>query len=41
MVAPAVSESASRLRFFVSSTHTEEQIVRAVEAVATLLKVSV
>ena len=39
MVAPAVSESASRLRFFMSTTHTEEQLRYAVEAVASLVKV--
>ncbi len=31
---PAVEESAARLRFFITSTHTEEQIKRTVEAVA-------
>jgi 8-amino-7-oxononanoate synthase len=37
MVAPAVAETTARLRFFVSSSHTEEQIRHAVESVATLL----
>jgi len=36
MVAPAVNESAARLRFFVSATHTDEQIRAAVGAVAAL-----
>lgn len=31
---PAVEESAARLRFFITSTHTEEQIQRTVEAIA-------
>ena len=31
---PAVRESAARVRFFVTSEHSEEQIVAAVEAVA-------
>ncbi|MCH2115477.1 MAG: aminotransferase class I/II-fold pyridoxal phosphate-dependent enzyme [Pirellulales bacterium] len=31
---PAVEESAARLRFFITSSHTEEQIRTAVEAVA-------
>jgi 7-keto-8-aminopelargonate synthetase-like enzyme len=31
---PAVSEDASRLRFFVTSAHTEEQIRQTVDAVA-------
>ena len=31
---PAVEESAARLRFFISSTHTEEQIRHTVAAVA-------
>lgn len=39
MVAPAVSESAARLRFFVSATHTEDQIRQTVQAVASLLAV--
>jgi 8-amino-7-oxononanoate synthase len=33
---PAVRESAARVRFFVTSEHSEEQIVAAVEAVADL-----
>ncbi len=33
---PAVRESAARVRFFVTTEHTEEQIVEAVEAVAEL-----
>lgn len=39
MVAPAVGESAARLRFFVSATHTEEQIRYAVQSVTSLLAV--
>ena len=31
---PAVEESAARLRFFISSTHTEDQIRQTVAAVA-------
>ena len=38
MVAPAVSESAARLRFFVASTHTAQQIVHTITAVASLLE---
>lgn len=38
MVAPAVSESGARLRFFVSSGHSREQIERAVSATAALLE---
>ncbi|MFM7035033.1 MAG: aminotransferase class I/II-fold pyridoxal phosphate-dependent enzyme [Planctomycetia bacterium] len=34
---PAVREAAARLRFFVTCEHTEEQIVRAVEAVAEVM----
>jgi 8-amino-7-oxononanoate synthase len=34
MVAPAVSETGARLRFFVTHDHTPEQIQHAVEAVA-------
>lgn len=34
---PAVEESAARLRFFISSTHTEDQIRKTVEAVAASL----
>ncbi|HJQ20952.1 MAG TPA: aminotransferase class I/II-fold pyridoxal phosphate-dependent enzyme [Gemmatimonadaceae bacterium] len=37
MVAPAVSESAARLRFFLASGHTAEQIDRTVASVASLL----
>jgi len=37
MVAPAVSESGARLRFFVSSGHSPEQIRHAVGAVASLV----
>ncbi|MFM1903620.1 MAG: hypothetical protein RLZZ440_1520, partial [Planctomycetota bacterium] len=33
---PAVRESAARVRFFITSEHSEEQIVAAVEAVAEL-----
>jgi 8-amino-7-oxononanoate synthase len=36
MVAPAVSEHAARLRFFMASEHTPEQIASAVDAVAAL-----
>ena len=36
MVSPAVSEQAARLRFFVASDHTAEQIRGAVDAVAAL-----
>jgi 7-keto-8-aminopelargonate synthetase-like enzyme len=39
MVAPAVSESAARLRFFLSSTHTRAQLRQAVDAVASLVNV--
>jgi 7-keto-8-aminopelargonate synthetase-like enzyme len=39
MVAPAVSESAARLRFFLSSTHTTDQIRQAVESVSSLTEV--
>ncbi|MAQ88830.1 MAG: fatty acyl-AMP ligase, partial [Rhodopirellula sp.] len=31
---PAVEEAAARLRFFISSTHTDEQIIQTVQAVA-------
>ena len=31
---PAVEESAARLRFFITSTHSEEQIIRTLDAVA-------
>ena len=37
MVAPAVSETGARLRFFVAANHTPEQIAQAVDAVASLL----
>jgi 7-keto-8-aminopelargonate synthetase-like enzyme len=37
MVAPAVSESAARLRFFLSATHSDEQIVETVRAVGALV----
>ncbi len=37
MVAPAVAESAARLRFFVSSSHTRAQIDDAVRSTASLL----
>ena len=36
MVSPAVAESAARLRFFVSSSHTHAQIDQAVRATASL-----
>lgn len=35
---PAVEESAARLRFFVNCTHSEEQILRAVETAAEALQ---
>jgi 7-keto-8-aminopelargonate synthetase-like enzyme len=38
MVAPAVSESGARLRFFVSSTHSADQIRYAVETTASVLR---
>ena len=41
MVPPAVSESGARLRFFVSSEHTEEQIRHAVASVASLVDAAV
>jgi 7-keto-8-aminopelargonate synthetase-like enzyme len=34
---PAVRESAARVRFFITAEHTEEQIVRTVEALAECL----
>jgi 7-keto-8-aminopelargonate synthetase-like enzyme len=37
MLYPAVSEEASRLRFFITSTHTDEQIRLTVERTAALL----
>lgn len=37
IVYPAVEEQAARLRFFITASHTEEQIERAVEAVAEIL----
>ena len=37
MVAPAVSESGARLRFFVSAMHTDADIAHAVDSVASLL----
>jgi 8-amino-7-oxononanoate synthase len=40
MVAPAVDESAARLRFFVACTHTSQQIVQTVTTVASLLESS-
>jgi 7-keto-8-aminopelargonate synthetase-like enzyme len=40
MVAPAVSESAARLRFFVACTHTAQQIVQTVTTLATLVEQS-
>lgn len=39
LVAPAVNETAARLRFFLSSEHTEQQIEYAVESTASLLEV--
>jgi len=41
MVAPAVSESGARLRFFVSATHTETEITHAVAEVASLVGATV
>jgi 8-amino-7-oxononanoate synthase len=38
MVAPAVSESGARLRFFIAVDHTPEQIREAVDAVASLVR---
>ena len=35
---PAVPESQSRLRFFITAEHTEEQICRTVELLAELLR---
>ena len=40
MVAPAVSESGARLRFFVASNHTPQQIEDAVDATASLVQES-
>ncbi len=37
IVYPAVAEDAARLRFFLSSTHTDEELARTAEAVATTL----
>jgi 7-keto-8-aminopelargonate synthetase-like enzyme len=41
MVAPAVSETAARLRFFVASTHTPHQIRNTVATVASLVDATV
>jgi 8-amino-7-oxononanoate synthase len=38
---PAVRESAARVRFFITSEHSEEQIVQAVEAVADVMAATV
>ncbi len=38
MVTPAVSESGARLRFFISATHTTEQLRHAVHSLAALLE---
>jgi 8-amino-7-oxononanoate synthase len=38
MVAPAVSESGARLRFFLSATHTTEQIHHTIDQVASLVQ---
>ncbi|MEX2151895.1 MAG: aminotransferase class I/II-fold pyridoxal phosphate-dependent enzyme [Gemmatimonadaceae bacterium] len=38
MVAPAVSETAARLRFFIASSHSDDQIRETVDAVASLLR---
>jgi 8-amino-7-oxononanoate synthase len=35
---PAVEEAATRLRFFITSMHSEEQIIRTIDAVAEELK---
>ena len=35
---PAVEESAARLRFFINCTHTEEQILHAVESASDALR---
>src|SRR5205814_4789330 len=40
MVAPAVSDAAARLRFFIACTHTPEQIRSTVETVASLVDAS-
>jgi 8-amino-7-oxononanoate synthase len=36
MIAPAVPESGARLRFFVSATHTTEQIRNAIDILASV-----
>jgi 7-keto-8-aminopelargonate synthetase-like enzyme len=38
MLYPAVSEEASRLRFFITALHTPEQIRFTVESTATALR---
>ena len=38
IIFPAVPEKSARIRFFITSEHTEEQIVRAVETTATELE---
>ena len=40
IVHPAVEENAARLRFFISATHTEEEIRYAVQALSEELKKS-
>jgi 8-amino-7-oxononanoate synthase len=37
---PAVPENKSRIRFFITAEHTEEQIVRTVQVLADLLAAS-
>ena len=38
IIHPAVPEKSARLRFFVSCSHTEEQITRTIQIMAELLK---
>lgn len=38
IIYPAVAEDAARLRFFLSSTHTEEQLLHTAERIAVLLQ---
>jgi 8-amino-7-oxononanoate synthase len=37
IVYPAVADDSARLRFFLSSTHTDEQLLTTAEAVADIL----
>jgi 7-keto-8-aminopelargonate synthetase-like enzyme len=37
---PAVREAAARVRFFLTAEHTEEQIVRAVETLAEVVRMT-